>query len=874
MITEIPLVGRAPLVEAVAARLVGLDAVSYVVAGAAGVGKTRLATEVACAVDAKGCATARIHATRAAASIPFGAFASLLPDVGTPAGGRLGWLRRAGEAVAEQAAGGGLLLVVDDAHLLDDGSAALVHHLVESARCSLLANIRTPGRAPDPITALWKDGLADRLDLDVLNEEEVEAMVTGALGGPVTGSSVRWLWEVSGGNPLYIRELLAGATDSGALRRDGGIWVLRLPLPAPPRLAELVAGRLVDIPPATAGVVDLVAVAEPLEIHILESLAPLEALDDAEQRGLVIVRTASGRSGAALAHPLYGEVRRQAMPKSRMRRLYAQLAAALAATGARRQDDTLRLARWQLDGGAPVDPELLGRAAAMARQRYDLDVASRLARAALGAGGGIPAGLALAEAEFFSGRHQEAEEVLATIYPICSSDAELAQVANARAYNLGVLMGRLEESLETVDEALERVSEPAARAQLILRRAVTRVWAADVDAALDDAAVVMHSEDPLLAQRGRSVAALALAFLGRADEALAMVGATDQPGDPERGMARLASAQLIPVAVSMAGAGRLLEAASLATDTYRALLATGDKEAVATWCLLAGLVSVEQGSLADAALMFREGAALNRELSDVPTLRWCLGGVALAEGMAGAPAPAAEALAELDTLGSHWFALLDADLVHRGRAWALVAAGELSAARQVLRDAAQHARGRRLLVPEARLLHDLARLGEPAPAVERLSELAGAVDGQLVAALAAHARALVGGGAGDLSAVADRLEQLGSLRLASEAAAAAEAAFRSEGLLRQAGAAAHRAVVLRDRCGGPPTAGVVDGGDAARLTRREREVAALAASGIASREIASRLFVSVRTVDNHLQRVYAKLGVSGRQELGAALGRL
>lgn len=38
-----------------------------------------------------------------------------------------------------------------------------------------------------------------------------------------------------------------------------------------------------------------------------------------------------------------------------------------------------------------------------------------------------------------------------------------------------------------------------------------------------------------------------------------------------------------------------------------------------------------------------------------------------------------------------------------------------------------------------------------------------------------------------------------------------------------------------------------------------------------SKEIAERLFVSVRTVNNHLQNVYTKLGVSGRAELRAAL---
>jgi DNA-binding CsgD family transcriptional regulator len=58
------------------------------------------------------------------------------------------------------------------------------------------------------------------------------------------------------------------------------------------------------------------------------------------------------------------------------------------------------------------------------------------------------------------------------------------------------------------------------------------------------------------------------------------------------------------------------------------------------------------------------------------------------------------------------------------------------------------------------------------------------------------------------------------------------------------------------------------------LTSRERQVAELAAVGHRSREIADRLYLSPRTVENHLQRVYSKLGVNGRIELSPALRSL
>ena len=57
----------------------------------------------------------------------------------------------------------------------------------------------------------------------------------------------------------------------------------------------------------------------------------------------------------------------------------------------------------------------------------------------------------------------------------------------------------------------------------------------------------------------------------------------------------------------------------------------------------------------------------------------------------------------------------------------------------------------------------------------------------------------------------------------------------------------------------------------ATLTDREREVVRLAASGLTNRDIAERLFVSVRTVTTHLYRSYSKLGVNDREHLAALL---
>jgi DNA-binding CsgD family transcriptional regulator len=110
------------------------------------------------------------------------------------------------------------------------------------------------------------------------------------------------------------------------------------------------------------------------------------------------------------------------------------------------------------------------------------------------------------------------------------------------------------------------------------------------------------------------------------------------------------------------------------------------------------------------------------------------------------------------------------------------------------------------------------------------------------------------------------------LLLAAEAAADAAAAHTRAGEPRRAEAAAVRSQQLAAACEGPRTPALVLAKAPVPLTPRERDVARLAAAGLSSKAIADQLYLSVRTVDNHLQRVYTKLGVKGRDDLAAALG--
>jgi DNA-binding CsgD family transcriptional regulator len=109
------------------------------------------------------------------------------------------------------------------------------------------------------------------------------------------------------------------------------------------------------------------------------------------------------------------------------------------------------------------------------------------------------------------------------------------------------------------------------------------------------------------------------------------------------------------------------------------------------------------------------------------------------------------------------------------------------------------------------------------------------------------------------------------LVLGAEAAIEAAELHRGAGDQRAAAAMAQRAQRLITRAGGARTPGLLRGSGVEPLSQREREVALLAAGGVASKEIAARLVVSKRTVDSHLDRIYRKLGISTREQLSSAL---
>ena len=204
-----------------------------------------------------------------------------------------------------------------------------------------------------------------------------------------------------------------------------------------------------------------------------------------------------------------------------------------------------------------------------------------------------------------------------------------------------------------------------------------------------------------------------------------------------------------------------------------------------------------------------------------------------------------------------------------GEAWAVAGEGSAGAAVALLIDAADEIRESAMRAVEVFMLVEATRLGGAHVVEQRLGLLAEEL--ATPAAVAAHQLALgvVSRDVDPLSRASETFADSGALLLAGEAALLAGHEHRRAGRKGKAATMANRARTLLDLCPGarPPTAAFLEGPMTDTLTRREREIAVLASRDLSSPEIATQLDLSGRTVENHLARIFVKLGIRSRSDL-------
>ncbi|MFI9595563.1 LuxR C-terminal-related transcriptional regulator [Nonomuraea sp. NPDC052265] len=852
-----PFVGRGGSIATVREAL--RSGAGAMIAGEAGVGKSRLAAQALAGLD--GYDVVRALGTETASMIPFGAFAHVL--TGPPHGGEnlLRWaarhLRR-GE--------GELLVSVDDAHRLDAASAALVHYLAAGGEARVLVTVRTGGPLPAPVAALWKDELLTRIELPPLGRDEVGQMLAGALGGEVAAGTVRHLAAVTGGNVLYLREVVHAGRTSGCLAESGGEWRWRGELSMTTRLRELVGARIGHLDQDEREVLELVAFGEPVGAELLVALTSPRAVERVEARGLVTVTGDGRREQVRLGHPLYGEVVRGDCGTLRARRRLRTLAEALEASGLRRREDELRAAVWRLDSGSAAAPEMLLSAAELAWARREPRLAARLARAAIEAGAGVAAVALLGQVLMVLGDPDAALTALRQAARNAVTEGERAQHAFSLGMNLA-WAGADAEACRVLDLAAEALADPAWRQEAHIYRGVADFFAGRLTGAAGSLARA-RAGAPMTVRGAAHAAGLEAwtdAYAGRTERALAVAGRAladmdDWDDDAPHALPTLLDARCAAQVFS----GRLDAAARTAAEGMEPAAAELSVSGFGAYRAMVGRL---RGDASGAARWAREDAA--RLPARTPYRGRCLAELAHARALLGETAAARAVLAEAEESASRW--AFTRQPVLQAAVWVAASAGDLEEAVSLCLSAAglaeQHEQFGQLMFA----LHDLVRLGVPALAARRLGTLAERVDGPLAGLFARHARA--DGDPAELRDVAAEFERLGLILYAAEALAQESAAHRRAGRGTLARGAQTRAWALAKRCPGVSTPALVELATPG-LTPRQREIVKLAAAGLTNRQIADRLTLSTRTAANHLQAAYEKLGVNDRTQVGRLLAAL
>ncbi|MFV8241050.1 LuxR C-terminal-related transcriptional regulator [Mycolicibacterium peregrinum] len=860
-----PLTGRLEESRLIDAALASTELSGIVIYGSAGVGKSRIAREALAVAGADGCETRWTVGTSAAQGLPLGTFARW---VGTSDADSVALVGRVIDGLTVTSDGRPVLVCVDDAHLLDGLSGFVLQQIVQRGAAKLLLTVRTGAPVPAEVLTACDRGRFERLDLQPLSRDESTRLLTAALDGPPDEEAAGRLWRLTRGNVLYLRNIVEQEVAQGRLAYRQGYWRWTGDPVIPPSLVELIETRIGALPPAVGEVVDVLAVAEPIQLHRLVAITDADAVTTAEARGLITIDPTDREVRAA--HPLYAEVRRNRVPGSRLRRLRGLVATAL---GDRDDRDSMRVvvrrAALMLDSDLAPDPELLTRAAQGAVWLSDLALADRLAQGAISAGAGVEANFIRAHALSWLSRGEESDAILDAIEAAALDDDGRARLAFLRASNLLWSLADPEGAKRHVDDAAADI--PAA-ARAGIDAFYTVYWAAigyPERAATASSGLDLDALPAVVGAVTAWAVTVSCGDAGRADEAVAAARTgyriTERSFDAAHMRFVIADAHIGALLL----AGRIGEAREEAEQlSRRAAELPGAAQLFGI--ALAGRAAVGAGQLGAAAELLDPVIEMMRAAGETNGFGYRFQ-LPRATALAIGGLSDDSAVVELDECRHpswHYLAYEHA-LV---RAWVAATQGAVSEAVQIVLDAADTAGGNGQLAAEVLCLQTAAQFGDHSR-TRRLDELTGLVEGPRVAAAAALCRALTHDDGDGLAKASTEFEEFGDLVAAADAAGRAAVAYRRKDMRGSALASASRATALAEACGGSATPALLAAAERLPLTSREREIAMLIGAGLSSRAIADRLRLSIRTVEGHIYRAMAKTGVSTRAELIALLPR-
>ncbi len=812
-----------------------------------------------------------------------------------------------------------VVVALDDVHWADAASVEVTAALLHRFRGPLLGAFATrqrPTRLGAVLDTLARSGDGERIDLTPLTAAEADALMEPSLD---VERRTR-LYRQSGGNPFYLEQLSRSAAPTDGLLDAvvgdvAGVWR------PPAAVSASIRDELAALPSTTRTVVDAAAIAgESFEPRLVAAIAgrpeeaTLEAFD--ELLSVDLVRPTDAPARFRFRHPIVRRAVYDELPRAWRIGAHARAAAALLARHAPVTEAALHIERSASVGDpdavdtlidaarmlAPRAPLTAGRwlRTALRLLPHDVDPARRLGLL-------IEAASALASA---GADEESVEELTQALQVVPSSEpvarAELiAKLSEARRRSGQQFASRdlLLSAFSSLDDQAPEMVRVALQMELAIDHLWHREWAeaqrlADLvlAAGADDSVVALAAALRSLAASAQLSTDEAIRCLAVASEALERLS-DDQLAQRVYlgvyvGTAALRVEQLDQVLAHMHRCLRVARATGQDTmvnpwlsTTASALLLNGDLAAARSdaavaarttqlpaenwrtvWALEAdAMVAYWRGdaehAMASATdMVARSGRSADRFLEPTATVQ--LAGALL---LAGDAAAAAAELFAVDDLSNR--DILDR---HAGFGWELFTRAYIALANDEAADdvsARAFERAELAGLPRWRCTARIARaasqlqhgaVGAALSLAREAVTIADPLDNPL---LVARAQLMLGRA---LAASGDRAAAIAALTTAQTALVGCGAA-------READAAARELRRLGQRVTHRVPVGTGPGLEA--LSNREREVAAMVATGRTNKDIAAALFLSEKTIESHLARIYTKLDVHSRAALTAVIAR-
>jgi len=786
-----------------------------------------------------------------------------------------------------------LVLAIDDEQWLDRPSARVLGFALRRLRDERVGVLLT--RRSDSDGALWPQlagvvgpSAMSTAILDELEESAFDRLLESRLNGTISPALLRRVHESAGGNPLY------GLTIAEELEPSGVHAANTRGLPIPRTLTDAIGRRLEQVDPRGRDALLVVALVSRPTLASLQAAIPefsLTDLDSAERAGVIEIQGESVR----FTHPLLASVHEQSVLASRRRDLHRVLAEVVPgeeerayhlALGAEAPDhevaETLeRASHVAARRGAPeAAAELLEHAARLtplagrdardrrlfgAAEQYWLAGARAHARTHLeGLVHELPEGPARARALALLGfiRNDDIdvgrrllEQALIEAGDDHRLRADIESKLGQVYSNVGDFFGMLEHATSAVASA-ERAGDPALLAVALGEQGVDTFWTGQgIDRDLFSRAIELERccEDASTMFLPSSALAIAVLFDDELDTARPMhermvQRAIDRGEESELGYVLIGAALLEWLAGKIAVARRYLA---------RAVEVAGQQvnDELDTWIAhQEGLLAAAGGELARARQLIQHALDLANTSGNAQFVAWTTIDLASAELWSGEPElahqrlnPFRERMLEsgLRFIGALTLPMWSSDIE------ALIALGRLAEAEPVLADlhdrAAQSENPHAVAIAHRCHGQLLAARGDVAGATEMMD-----------AALEAHRERPIPLELGrtllEKGALQRRAKQKSAAKRTLEEALAVLEPLEARLWIDRARDELARIGLRRPAL-------------AEGLTPAQTRVAELAAPGLSNQEIAGALYMSTRTVESHLTKIYREYGVRSRAQL-------